>query len=1002
LNSRELFERADAIFDAALDLPAEDRLAFVESRTGDDASLRDAVLRLIQAHDDSGRFLEGTAATIASSFLTGDSGTIESGYLGAARVGPFRVVHELGQGGMGSVFLGERADGQFSQRVALKFVRGGILSPYLVKRFTEERQILATLEHPGIARLVDGGVTEAGVPWFAMEYVDGEPIDRAAERLGLSMPDRLELFSRVCEAVQYAHEHHVVHRDLKPNNVLVTADKSVKLLDFGIAKILDTGDGPSEPATHTGAGAMTPQYAAPEQIRGEPVTAATDVYALGVLLYELLTGSRPYQVEGRSLRDVERLVCDTAPPPPSSHVRQLRGDLDTIVMKAMHKDPSRRYGSVGALLGDIRRHRNGQAILARRDSAMYRAGRFARRNRGGIVTAVLALAAIAVTAFVTSRALVSDDAAITAPPDRLFVADLASSLDDTVLVRALSEAIRVDIAQFPRVRVLSPQQVAATLQRMEHGGQVAISDSLALELAAREGVRAIVTGDITRVGSQYLLSARLISAAHGDLLGAVRETADSTRLMEAVGRMTRGLRRALGESSRSIRGTEPLPRVTTASLPALRAYSEALEATDLRGDRLEAIRLLKRAIAIDTAFAAAHRTIGTLYAANADPGRATESLERAFAHRDRLPLREKYLTMGSYYRNVTRELDKAVGAYQAQLAREPLDVAALNNLALVHAQRGELTEQELLLRRVIAIDTTYPTVYLGLAEALALQGREAEATAVLDEIDERFPGHPITPMTRSYVAAAARRWNEAELQIRRRLERGRQRGRADEVGDAHQTLGQILLVTGRVDEAENELRAALEIARRDSVPRRALFAAVQLGWLELRHRDRRDRALVVLDSVLDQFPPASLRSGDRPYAELGALFAAVGAADRARVLLRLTERDSSTADRNSPGVYALRGHVATLSGRHQQAIVRFREAAAVDRCPICSLPALGEAYERVGSVENALSSYERYLATPWIWRFETDAPHLAHVLRRVDALRPRTASPTTDSRTRLR
>jgi tetratricopeptide (TPR) repeat protein/predicted Ser/Thr protein kinase/TolB-like protein len=990
VNPRDLFERADAIFDAALDLPAEDRLAFVESRTGDDAALRDAVLRLIQAHDESGRFLEGAAAEIASSFLTGDTGTIESGYLGAARVGPFRAVHELGQGGMGSVFLGERADGQFSQRVALKFVRGGILSPYLVKRFTEERQILATLEHPGIARLVDGGVTEAGVPWFAMEYVDGEPIDRAAERLELSLKDRLDLFSKVCEAVQYAHEQHIVHRDLKPSNVLVTADKSVKLLDFGIAKILDPGDGASGSVTHTGAGAMTPQYAAPEQIRSEPVTAATDVYALGVLLYELLTGSRPYQVEGRSLRDVERLVCSTAPPPPSSRLRQLRGDLDTIVMKAMHKDPSRRYGSVGALLGDIRRHLNGQAILARRDSAIYRAGRFARRNRGGIVTAALALAAIAVTALVTSRAIVSDDAAITAPPDRLFVADLTSAIDDSVLVRALSEAIRVDIAQFPRVRVLSPQQVAATLQRMEHSRHLAISDSLALELAAREGVKAIVTGDIARVGGQYLLSARLVSATDGDLLGAVREEADSARLMEAVGRMTRGLRRALGESSRSLRGTEPLSRVTTASLPALRAYSEALEATDLRGDRFEAIRLLEQAIAIDTAFAAAHRTIGALYAAQADPGRATESLERAFAHRDRLPLREKYLTMGSYYRNVTRELDKAVAAYQAQIAREPQDVAALNNLALVHAQRGELTEQELLLRRVIAIDTTYPTVYLGLAESLALQSRELEAAAVLDEIDGRFPGHPITPMTRSYVAAAARRWDEAELQIRRRLERGRQQGRPE--GDAHQTLGQILLVTGRVDEAENELRAALEIARRDSVPRRALFAAVQLGWLELRHRNRRDRALVVLDSVLDQFPPASLRSGDRPYAELGGLYAAVGAVDRARALLRLSERDSSAADRNSPGVYALRGHVAALSGRHQQAIVRFRESAAVDRCPICSLPALGEAYERVGSVENALASYERYLATPWIWRFETDAPHLAHVLRRVDALRPRTAS----------
>jgi eukaryotic-like serine/threonine-protein kinase len=988
VTSREFFERSDALLEEALDRPSGERHAFVVSRCAGDEELCAAVLGLLRAHDNSGEFLEGSAAEIAAPLFSSEAEEISGSHLVAGRIGPFRIVRELGHGGMGAVFLAERDDGQFRQRVALKLVRGGILSPYLVKRFREERQILATLEHPGIARLVDGGITGAGVPWFAMEYVDGEPIDRACERLHLELESRLALFMQVCEAVEYAHERRIVHRDIKPGNVLVTSERTVKLLDFGIAKILESEEGSSAPGTHTGAGAMTPQYAAPEQIRGEPPTFATDVYALGALLYELVTGKRPYQVEGRSSRDVERIVCDTNPPLPSSLVRQLRGDLDTIVMKAMHKDPARRYGSVAALLEDLRRYRSGQEIVARGDSIPYRAGRLARRHRASVLAAGLLTVAVTVTAIIASRAGMGDAPAVAGPPDRLFVADLASSLDDSVLVRAISEAIRVDIAQFPRVRVLSPQQVGATLQRMDYGGNVVVTDSVALELAAREGVKAIVTGEIASIGGRYAISARLVDATTSDLLGAVREEADSTRLMDAVGRLTRGLRRALGESSRSMRDTKPLRQVTTASLPALKAYSEALDAAEIRSDRGEAIHLLELAISLDTGFASAHRSLGALYAAVANPGRAAAALDRAFANRDRLPIREKYLAMGSYYRNVTRELHKAVAAYRAQLARDPSDVAALNNLALVHAQRGEIVEQEQLLRRVLTLDTIYPTVYLGLAESLALQGREDEARAVLDEIDRRFPENPLAPMTRAYVAASFQRWDEAERQIRRRLQRGRERGRNGEVTDSYQTLGQILLVTGRVDDAEASLRDALAIAREDSVPRRALFSAVQLGWLELRHRERRERALVTLDSVLREFPLASLRSGDRPYAEMAALFAALGEVERARSLLRLAESDTTArANARSPDIYMLRGHVAALTGRHDQAIVRFREAAALDRCPICALPALGEAYERVGRVEDALTTYDQYVSRPWIWRFEIDAPHLAHVHRRRSALR---------------
>jgi serine/threonine-protein kinase len=303
---------------------------------------------------------------------------------------------------MGRVFLGERADGQFEQRVALKLIQHG--TPGVIRRFVEERRILALLEHPGIARLVDGGITAGGLPYIAMELVDGEPIDRYCDTHDLTLDRRMELFASVCDAVSYAHQHLIIHRDLKPSNILVTTQGQVKLLDFGIAKLL----GPqqvSADATRTEFSVMTPEFAAPEQIRGTSISTATDVYSLGVLLYMLLTGERPYDVRGKSPADVERIVCIDTPPKPSSKApaqsqRRLRGDLDLIVMTALQKQEHRRYQSPAALAQDLQRFRQGRAILARPDSARYRLGKFVRRNRTAVVfTAATAVALVGATVF---------------------------------------------------------------------------------------------------------------------------------------------------------------------------------------------------------------------------------------------------------------------------------------------------------------------------------------------------------------------------------------------------------------------------------------------------------------------------------------------------------------------------------------------------------------------------------------------------------------------------
>ena len=401
------YREIDALLDAVLDLPPVGRRAFIENACAADQPLRDELLHLVELMGSSNRLEKPSAELAAALFRDLGAGSAEATH--PDRVGPFHLVREIGRGGMGAVFLGERDDGQFQQRVAVKLI-GRATNDVIVARFLEERRILAMLDHPGIARLVDGGVTEDGTPWFAMEYVEGAPIDRYCDAHRLTIEQRSELFASVCDAVQYAHQHFVVHRDLKPSNILVTDDGHLKLLDFGIAKLLDPLlSNAGSDATLAGWRALTPEYAAPEQIRGLAVSTATDVYALGVLLYLLLAGRRPYDLRDRPAIEVERLICEIDPPRPSAvvdarHRRALRGDFDVIVMQALRKDPARRYASASALRDDLDRRQRGLPIRARGDAAAYRLTKFAKRRAWPLVAAASAVALLT-GATVRERAL---------------------------------------------------------------------------------------------------------------------------------------------------------------------------------------------------------------------------------------------------------------------------------------------------------------------------------------------------------------------------------------------------------------------------------------------------------------------------------------------------------------------------------------------------------------------------------------------------------------------
>jgi serine/threonine protein kinase/Flp pilus assembly protein TadD len=414
----ETWRRINAALDELIDLPPEKSAEALDRLCGDDPALREQIVAILAADQAVEGYLSRTAR---HGMMDRAADGLDFGLppLEGRLLGPWRLLHQIGRGGMGSVYVGERADGAFEQRVAIKFLGRGIASPELLARFRQERQILARLEHPNIARLVDGGVTEDGLWWFAMEYVDGQPITAWSEAHRASTRAVLELFQQVCRAVQYAHRNLVVHRDLKPSNILVSASGEVKLLDFGIAKILEPErEGPDLTLVTTAA--MTPNYASPEQIRGEPPTTATDVYALGVVLYELLTGSRPYRLKTGAMDEIRRAVLEEEPEAPSARIKRPSRDpsggpaagaarpgigreLDNIVLTAMRKEPERRYPSVEAFSEDVQRNLDGRAVRASGQSFSYLASKFIRRNRIPLAAATLVLLTLLGGLYATTR-----------------------------------------------------------------------------------------------------------------------------------------------------------------------------------------------------------------------------------------------------------------------------------------------------------------------------------------------------------------------------------------------------------------------------------------------------------------------------------------------------------------------------------------------------------------------------------------------------------------------
>jgi serine/threonine-protein kinase len=403
----EYWRRVERVLDLALDSDPSRWSAIVAEHSGGDDAFRREVEALLGQHAIASSYLSSRPAEIAAALLTEARESREAGSYEGRRVGAYRVIRELGRGGMSRVFLAERADGEFEQHVALKLLRPGLDSEIDVNRFKVERQILASLNHPNIARLLDGGITTDGVPFLVMELVDGEPIDQYCDARQLGVRERLGLFAEMATAVQTAHNSLVIHRDLKPSNILVTRDGVVKLLDFGLAKLLEPGAPPdAAAATMSNHRWMTPEYAAPEQILAQPITTSTDVYQLGAVLYRLLTGHTPFGDGISNLHELETTILEADPPPVS---RDLRGDLEAVLRKALAKDSNARYASAQAFADDVQRYLERRPVFARRQTRAYRLRRFVRRHRASVATAagVVVLLSVYVGTVLADRARIA-------------------------------------------------------------------------------------------------------------------------------------------------------------------------------------------------------------------------------------------------------------------------------------------------------------------------------------------------------------------------------------------------------------------------------------------------------------------------------------------------------------------------------------------------------------------------------------------------------------------
>ncbi len=966
----------------------------------------------------------------------------------------YRILRELGGGGMSRVFLAEES--RLGRRVVIKVLPPDMAAGVNAERFEREIQLAASLQHPHIVQLLTAGAN-ADLAYYVMPFIEGESLRARLAREGaLPMSEVLRILHDVVDALAYSHHHGVVHRDIKPDNVMLSG-KHALVTDFGVAKAVSASSGDGHTSlTSLGIALGTPAYMSPEQAAADPrVDQRADIYAVGAMAYEMLCGRTPFVAP--TPQGMLAAHIAERPEPPVRYRNTIPPAMNDLVLRCLEKNPADRIQNadeIAARLATMTTPTGGTTPISttpvssvrldaeaavRRSSPARVYGLFAlaslvvvgvafgltrvfelpdwiwegaalamalglpiivytgrvERKRAVAMTMgtlrfepepahhgwftwrrtilggwmAIGLVALLAGGFLVSRKLgigpgsTLMSAGVLAAQDRIILVEFENRTSDSTLGASVTEALRIDLGQSNVMRLMEAGDLQAALQRMGRPADATLDVALASDVARREGIKAIITGEITSLGSGYSLAARVINASTGETLVPIRATAaDASQLIAAVDRLSKELREKVGESLGRIRGGDRLEQVTTSSLEALRLYSEAVR-EHAAGRSEEAVKLLRQAVAVDSTFAMAWRKLAVVLP-QAVIGGGTEAKAaamRAYQFRDRLPPVERGLTEAYYHNVVTGDVDKEEAAYRAVLAADPDEVTALNNLGLILNDQGRAAEAEPMLRHLVET-ATLQGGYLNLSVALMAQGKWAAADSVLAEFRRRWP-ESTRPDDMVRVEYYMQRDYHAVDSILKDPALRVPTAQAQQFAVQFERIG-VAVALGRVAESE---RLAAQLA-----PAMAAVGARGTA-LYLQGYPAQARAYFLGDGQAmaraadSLFPKAvldSLPADERPYQGLGYAYAIAGRVDKVRQLQAEWTRVRPQEERSAADSVYWAALTAQAEGRWREAAMAYDDYRTRMKCPPCTLTDAARAWDRAGEADSALVRYERSVTQP--------------------------------------